>query len=425
MQNIILFLLAFCARHIVSYHKPKIIGITGTVWKTTVTAHVHKYLSHVLPEEIVWYSQNHYNGEYWLPLTIIGARTGWKNPLKWLCVFGVALTRFFRPYPRYLVLEYGIDHPGEMDFLLSIAIPDIAIITEIAPNHLEQFGTFELYRAEKFKLVESARELIIHDSHRSSVEREALYYGTGGMSEISVSHMEISPSGTSAKVHFHRMNYDLHIWSLWEFHITNILPLYGIAEIWGLPLDAISRYASLARSEPGRSVVLDGIAGSILIDGSYNGGYLALHAGIDSLTSFSSSHRLVFVLGDMRELGDDTESIHIRLADEIREMFQYQHEDVFFYLVWPSMQQYILPILEKDFCVESFVSSRLAGKAVQKLLKKNSAKPTMVYIKWSQNTIFLEEAVEILLANPDDVSQLCRQSPEWKRKKDEFFKSLT
>lgn len=74
-----------------------------------------------------------------------------------------------------------------MDFLLGIAVPDIAIITEIAPNHLEQFGTFERYKAEKFKLIESARELIIHDSLRDSVEREALYYGNGGMSEISVS----------------------------------------------------------------------------------------------------------------------------------------------------------------------------------------------------------------------------------------------
>ena len=46
------------------------------------------------------------------------------------------------------------------------------------------------------------------------------------------------------------MDYELCIHSFGEFHITNLLPLYGIAEIWGLPIDGIGTYASLAQSEP-------------------------------------------------------------------------------------------------------------------------------------------------------------------------------
>ena len=156
MQKIILSLLAFLARNIILWHKPKIIGITGTVGKTTVTAHVHAYLSRMMPTETVGYSPDHYNGEYGLPLIIIGAKTGGKNPLKWLWVFVIAISQFFRSYPRYMVLEYGIDHPGEMDFMLSIAIPDVAIITEIAPNHIEQFGNFDLYKKEKLKIISYA-----------------------------------------------------------------------------------------------------------------------------------------------------------------------------------------------------------------------------------------------------------------------------
>ncbi len=53
MQKIILSLLAFLARNIILWHKPKIIGITGTVGKTTVTAHVHAYLSRMMPTETV------------------------------------------------------------------------------------------------------------------------------------------------------------------------------------------------------------------------------------------------------------------------------------------------------------------------------------------------------------------------------------
>lgn len=53
-----------------------------------------------------------------------------------------------------------------MSFLLDIAIPDIAIIAPIAPNHIEQFGTFEKYRHEKFLLAEHAKHVILHESHR-------------------------------------------------------------------------------------------------------------------------------------------------------------------------------------------------------------------------------------------------------------------
>ena len=117
----------------------------------------------------VYISPYHYNGEYGLPLTIIGSRSPGKNPLLWIFIFLKALFRLISPYPRYLVLEYGIDHPGEMDFLLSIVKPDIAILSVVAPNHLEQFGSFELYRKEKLLLIENAKQAIVHESLRPYV----------------------------------------------------------------------------------------------------------------------------------------------------------------------------------------------------------------------------------------------------------------
>ncbi|MFZ2256186.1 MAG: Mur ligase family protein [Patescibacteria group bacterium] len=270
------------------------------------------------------------------------------------------MSQFFRPYPRYLVLEYGIDHPGEMDFLLSIAVPDIAIITEVAPNHIEQFGTFDLYKKEKLKLIQGARDIIIHDSLRDSIEREALYYGTGAMSEIDASHIDITHTGTSAIVHFQRRDYPVTLHAFGAFHIVNLLPLYGIAEIWGLSLDEIAPYALHTHSEPGRSAILDGIGGSTIIDGSYNGGYLSLHGGIASMRSFLSSHTLIFLIGDMRELGIETESLHQKLAEEIISMIPHNTGDVYFFLVGPYMRQYVLPILRPKFQVESFLSSREA-----------------------------------------------------------------
>lgn len=142
------------------------------------------------------------------------------------------------------------------------------------------------------------------------------------------------------------------------------------------------------------------------------------------MRSFSSSHRLIFILGDMRELGAETEVLHKRLAEEITDILPHNDPDIVFFLVGPYMRKYILPILEKKYTVTSLLSSRDAGQEIKKLLIKKSKKPTMIYVKGSQNTIFLEEAIEILLDDPADRVRLCRQTPDWKRKKEEFFRSL-
>lgn len=134
-----LFVLGFFARSLIRIKKPFIIGVTGTVGKTTITAHIATFLKQEFGEKEVMISPYHYNGEFGLPLSIIGAKTGGKNPFLWMWVFLVAISRLFRSYPPYLVLEYGIDRPGEMEFLLSIVHPDIGIISPIAPNHIEQF----------------------------------------------------------------------------------------------------------------------------------------------------------------------------------------------------------------------------------------------------------------------------------------------
>ena len=423
MQKIILFFLAFFARNIIKFHQPYVIGITWTVWKSTITWHVHAYLAHEFGAKNVAYSPYHYNGEYWLPLTIIGAKTGGKNPFLWLFIFVRALVRPFFRYPKYLVLEYGIDHPGEMDFLLSIVVPDIAVITEIIPNHIEQFGTFDSYRKEKFKITQRAKDLIIHDSGRPFIWREALYYGRGAMSDINTSHIEVTEKWTNAIVHSDHHDYRLSLPVFWEFQIENLLPLYAIANILSTDANNIASYAKNFSPESWRSGILTGIWWATIIDGSYNGGYLSLHSGISSLRSFLHSHRLVFLIGDMRELWSETQSMHEQLADEILTFFP-KGSDVSFFLVGPSMKEYVAPRIQNMFSTKSYLSSQKAGHEIQKILQKDKDRKTMIYVKGSQNTIFLEEGIKEFLASKSDISKLCRQSKEWMRKKNIFFESL-
>ena len=379
MQHILLSLLAFFARLIISRHQPYVIGVTGTVGKTTITTHIARFLTQELGSHQVGYSLHHYNGEYGLPLTIIGCRTPGRNPFLWIWVFVLALSRLIRPYSQYLVLEFGIDHPGEMQFLLDIATPDIAIITPVEPNHLEQFGSLGVYRSHKLMLIEHAKHRIIHESLRQYVDLDALYYSLGALSDIDAAHIEMDISGTRAVVQYDKKEYPIALPAIGTFQIENLLPLYPIADILRIDPAHIARYASHGSPESGRSSILSGIHDSMIIDGSYNGGYLSLREGIVSMRSFLHSHRIIFLIGDMRELGEASRDIHEQLAREICDIIPHESR-VSFYLVGPMMRDYVAPILSSHFHTLSSLSSRDMGERIAQDLAKNKT-DTIVYAK--------------------------------------------
>ena len=97
------------------------------------------------------------------------------------------------------------------------------------------------------------------------------------------------------------------------------------------------------------------------------------------MRSFLHSHRIIFLLGDMRELGSEEEKLHIQLANEIAELFP-DDADIEFVLVGPLMKKYIVPLLDKKFSVTHFYSSRNAGNYISSLLSDDQ-KQTMVYVK--------------------------------------------
>jgi UDP-N-acetylmuramoyl-tripeptide--D-alanyl-D-alanine ligase len=425
MQKILLILLSSLARRIIMRHKPVIIGVTGTVGKTTITTHITKLLLDHFPREAIGFSALHYNGEYGLPLTIIWAKTGGKNIFKWLYVFGTALWRMIRPYPRYLLLEYGIDHPGEMDFLLSIAVPDYAIISRIAPNHLEQFGTIEAYRDEKLKISRHpTTHIIAHESLRPYLSDGVIYYGSHADDDIHIQHLHQKLDGLDIEVAYEGHIYTFTAPVFGDYQSENIVPLFAIAKALDIPYTAIEKLARSFLPEAGRSALLSGTGDSIIIDGSYNGGYESISRGIDALVPFLDTQRIIVLLWDMRELWGHAEALHEALARSIIEKIPPEsREQVSIYLVGPLSLGYMAPILHEYFTVETSLSSRDIGRRIHAHIL-SEIRPTLIYVKWSQNTIFLEEAVREILAHHEDSQLLCRQSPSWMTKKEAFFQTI-
>ena len=156
-KSILEKILASMARSVVQTYRPIIIGVTGSVGKTSTRLAIAAVLG---KKYRVRTAVKNYNTEIGLPLTILGLPHYGRNVLSWFFGFVRVYAKFIltlSEYPEVLVLEYGIDKPGDMDKLLAIAKPNIAVVTAIGdvPAHVEFFNDVQEVIEEKRKIVEA------------------------------------------------------------------------------------------------------------------------------------------------------------------------------------------------------------------------------------------------------------------------------
>lgn len=430
IKNLFLFLLKTLSHQVIKRHRPFIIGVTGTVGKTTATNFVYDFL-HALYKEKVYTSPHNYNGEYGLPLTILQAKSPYRNPFLWLMVFVRGfLLLFSRNYPRYLVLEYGIDHEGEMDFLLEVARPDIAIVLNISKNHVVQFPDFSKYIEEKMKLAKKSGSLIINTDDKNIMAymeknmpgREYIGYGlVNPEADISAKNIHAGLEQLSFSLVQDGSEYEMGYPLIGEYQVYNILPVFALATRLGIDMPSAQELLSDIHPQKGRGSILKGAKESVIIDGSYNGGFNSISGGVKYLHELEGEYEKILFLGDMRELGNESKNLHTELANIIAET-NVNHV----VLVGEEMKHYAYPILLErlgEDRVFSFLSSRLAGKKIRDILTTAEQK-AIIFAKGSQNTIYLEEGIKEFLFDLRDVDNLCRQAPYWLNTKNHFFETV-
>lgn|GEM_PF-986881 len=171
----------------------------------------------------------------------------------------------------------------------------------------------------------------------------------------------------------------------------------------------------------GRGNVLRGISESLIIDGTYNGGFDPIVAGVHMAQRLAQKDdkKLIAILGDMRELGSEETARHRELWNTLR-----QCVDVQYIFVGKVSQTVIAPMLSQaeGKHVSFFLDAREAGKYAHHSLL-SSDKKSLVFAKGSQNTIYLEEAIrEIVL--PEELIKLVRQDTMYMEKKQAFWKTI-
>lgn len=436
MKNLFFTFLAWATRRYVRRTKPYIIWVTGSVGKTTCRLIIYEMLRKQLPMLRIDTSEKNFNSEIGLCLAILGIRSYEPTVLSTLSTSIIAFLHAFLQPSRadVLVLEYGIDHPWDMDVLLSLATPDISVFTSVDLVHAAYFSSPEDIFTEKAKLIAATRDVAFYGAWLQSRFDDKEHWD--------ILSFALHEDQNDTDIWFNAYVYrrlDESIWSefivcegedrmtkirtnlVWYEHAWYLSLAYEIAQIVAVrkdltfPKDWVLDVT--VTLQPWRMSRLLGKWGSLLLDSSYNASPSSMQMMIALITDIRQQlfpdRQLIFCLGDMRELWVVTDEQHKNLAGKV------MHADCLF-LIGESMQLYLMPELERcgyaAHRVFRFSDAWELWDALHDYLERQQ-ELSLVLFKWSQNTIFLEEAVKKVLRYVHDEQKLCRQSNWWKMKK--------
>lgn len=407
---------------VLRHHKPKIIAITGSVGKTTTRDAVFAVLS---AKYKVRENLKNYNNEIGIPLTVIGAESGGKNIFKWLWVFFKWLwVVIFPKYPEILIFELGVDRPGDMEYFMSFIKPDVSIVTNVSLNHIEFFRTIENIAKEKRVLVESLRQdgfaiLNADDELTAQMGKKTLAqvvtYGqsenaTVNAANLVYNYQENKLAGISFKLNYEGKNIPIRLKNLLAAHyVYAALAGASVGIVFKINLVDIAESLEDLRPPAGRLNLFDGMNGSYVIDDTYNASPISTISALDVLQQINAKRKIA-ILGDMLELGSQTELSHRGIGKKV-----FSAKIDIFIAVGKRMRYAAEQLIALGFSranILQFDNPELAAEHFTKIVREGD----FILVKGSQG-MRMEKIVERILANPNEAKDLlCRQNKEWKKK---------
>jgi UDP-N-acetylmuramoyl-tripeptide--D-alanyl-D-alanine ligase len=270
-----------------------LVGITGSAGKTTTKEAV----AHVLAARFrVLKSEGNFNNHFGLPLMLLK----------------------LEPEHDVAVIEMGMSHAGEIRALAKIARPEIGVVTNVAPVHLEFFDSLAGIARAKYELIESlpaggTAVLNADDDYVSQFGRDfkgkVVTYGTRAMADVRAENIQTrGAEGSEFDVVMTGAHAHAHLPLVGEHNVGNALAAVTVGVIRGLkPSEAVSALATLAPPDQ-RGQVLQ-LGNITVINDCYNSNPKALDAMVDALAAMKAGRRIV-VAGEMLELGPAGEQLH-------------------------------------------------------------------------------------------------------------------
>lgn len=331
--------------------KTKIIGITGTNGKTTTK----ELIAAVLQEKFnLHFTKGNLNNHIGVPLTLLQLNAS----------------------HELAVVEMGANHPGEIEFLCNICEPDFGIITNVGKAHLEGFGSFEGVMKTKAELydfiVKSGKGIFINQDNdflnsmadKAGVQEDLkIPYSLTKKDDASVTYGRVFASSPMLEVICHE-NIDepllIQTQLIGSYNAENVLAAVTIGQFFGLNNDQIKSGLEKYQPQNNRSQLTITAKNKLVVD-AYNANPTSMKAAIQNFADMQVNGK-VLILGDMLELGEQTENEHLQIIELLKHG---NFEQVFLVgKVFNALQHPFISFENKDILTEEIKNHPLEDKFI-------------------------------------------------------------
>lgn len=422
MKSILLFLVELQTRRFLKRHKPKVVAVTGSVGKTSTKLAIATVLG---VRYKVLFQEGNYNVDISVPMTIFDlpmpSLSQLKNPFVWLLQLWYMERKIHLPFPfEIVVLELGTDHPGDIKHFRKYLRPDIGVVTAVTPEHMAFFKTIDAVAEEELAVTSfSSLAIINRDDIDEAFARFVTNsnidtYGTSGIAEYHylVEDFDVEKGFTGKFVSPDFGEQAIPLKLAGEHNVRAAVAAGTVGIKFGLSAKEIEVGLTAVRPAKGRMNILRGLLDSVIIDDTYNSSPSAAVAALQALYLLPNKQKIA-ILGSMNELGDFSQKAH----EQVGAMCDPTLID-WVVTIGDDAEHFLAPAAAKRGCqVRSFSSPYEAGAFVHSVLHPNAA----VLAKGSQNKVFAEEAVKVLLHATEEEDELVRQSADWIERKEALY----
>lgn len=312
-------------------YKPRVVGITGSVGKTSAQSAIESVLSHGMKARSS--SSEFESTEMSLIMAILG---DWKEGEGFFFWCKVILVSFFKilfkskNYPEVLILEYSIERPGDMKKLLKIVRPKIGVVTAMGetPAHSEFFPNEEAVAREKSKLISqlpatgftflNIDDSIVYDMAEKT-RSHVVTFGFSEDADLKITSFETRFDEEIKGVSF-KLNYG---GSFIPVRLSNVVGkgqtyssaiAAGVGIVFDMNLVDISSALEAHKTPVGRMKVIEGVKGTFIIDDAYEASPLSMEKALEAFDEIDADRKIA-ALGDMLELGEYTLETHENIGD--------------------------------------------------------------------------------------------------------------